>query len=149
MTPAIQLAAPLVRKSEGLQLSAYLCPAGKWTIGYGHTGPDVKRGMTIIAGRAEELLSADLAVAAAAVRRLVRVPLTAHQEATLIDFVFNLGEGNLAGSTLLRRLNDGLYDHVPAQLRRWTKGVVNGVMKELSGLVIRREAECVLWDTAA
>ncbi len=134
-------------KSEGLRLAAYLCPADKWTIGYGHTGSDVKPGMRITAERAVELLEADLALAATVVRRHVRVPLSAPQEAALIDFVFNLGEGNFATSTLLRKLNAGDYAAVPAQLRRWTKGRVKGVLKDLPGLIDRREAEVNLWNS--
>ncbi|WP_445392388.1 lysozyme [Stenotrophomonas pavanii] len=147
MTLAVQLARPLTIKSEGLRLVAYLCPADKWTIGYGHTGPDVKPGLRITAERAVELLDADLAKAATSVRRVVRVPLSAPQEAALIDFVFNLGEGNLATSTLLRKLNAGDYASVPAQLRRWTKGRVKGVLKDLQGLIDRREAEVILWNS--
>jgi len=147
MSQAVQLARPLTMKSEGLRLVAYLCPADKWTIGYGHTGRDVKPGLRITEQRAVELLEADLASAATTVRRLVRVPLSAPQEAALIDFVFNLGEGNLATSTLLRKLNAGDYASVPAQLRRWTKGRVKGVLKDLQGLIDRREAEVKLWKT--
>lgn len=65
----------------------------------------------------------------------------------MIDFVFNLGEGNLATSTLLRKLNAGDYASVPAQLRRWTKGRVKGVLKDLQGLIDRREAKVKLWTT--
>lgn len=134
-------------KSEGLRLVAYLCPADKWTIGYGHTGSDVKPGLRITAERAVELLEADLSKAATVVRRYVRVPLSAPQEAALIDFVFNLGEGNFASSTLLRVLNAGDYAAVPAQLRRWTKGRVRGVLTDLPGLIDRREAEVKLWNS--
>ena len=94
-----------------------------------------------------ELLEADLSKAATVVRRYVRVPLSAPQEAALIDFVFNLGEGNFASSTLLRVLNAGDYAAVPAQLRRWTKGRVKGVLTDLPGLIDRREAEVKLWNS--
>jgi len=134
-------------KSEGLRLVAYLCPANKWTIGYGHTGPDVKPGMRITAERAVALLEADLTSAATVVRRLVRVPLSASQEAALIDFVFNFGESKFASSTLLRVLNAGNHAAVPAQLRRWTKALVKGVMRDLDGLITRREAEVKLWNS--
>ncbi|MBN4945030.1 lysozyme [Stenotrophomonas maltophilia] len=147
MSQAVQLARPLTMKSEGLRLVAYLCPADKWTIGYGHTGSDVKPGLRITAERAVELLEADLSKAATVVRRYVRVPLSAPQEAALIDFVFNLGEGNFASSTLLRVLNAGDYAAVPAQLRRWTKGRVRGVLTDLPGLIDRREAEVKLWNS--
>ena len=147
MSQAVQLARPLTMKSEGLRLAAYLCPADKWTIGYGHTGSDVRPGLRITEERAVELLEADLSKAATVVRRYVRVPLSAPQEAALIDFVFNLGEGNFASSTLLRVLNAGDYAAVPAQLRRWTKGRVKGVLTDLPGLIDRREAEVKLWNS--
>ena len=76
-----------------------------------------------------------------AVRRLVTVDLEQHQYDALVSFVYNVGEGNLAGSTLLRRLNAGNYHDVPAQLMRWTKS--KGV--ELRGLVRRRRDEAEMW----
>ncbi|NIJ81196.1 lysozyme [Xanthomonas cannabis] len=147
MIESVRIAAPLVRKSEGLRLRSYVCPAGKLTIGYGHTGSDVTAGLSITKERAETLLEADLAVALAGVRGYVRVPLTAHQEAALIDFVFNLGVGNLSSSTLLRKLNARDYAAVPSQLRRWVYGEVNGKSTKLPGLITRREAAVCLWQS--
>ncbi|MBI1234786.1 MAG: glycoside hydrolase family protein [Alphaproteobacteria bacterium] len=65
----------MVRAHEGLRLSAYLCPAGVWTIGYGHTGPDVRAGLTITEPQAETFLRLDLDAAGRAVNRLVLVDL--------------------------------------------------------------------------
>lgn len=143
----VALAKPGTEEAEGLRLVAYRCPAGVWTIGYGHTGKDVYPGLRITVERAEELLERDLTQAATAVLRLVRVPLTAPQAASLADFVFNVGEGSFASSTLLRKLNARDYASVPAELRRWTKGRVNGVLIELPGLVKRREANIKLWNS--
>lgn len=143
----VALAKPGTEEAEGLRLVAYRCPAGVWTIGYGHTGKDVYPGLRITVERAEELLERDLTQAATTVLRLVRVPLTAPQAAALADFVFNIGDGNFATSTLLRKLNAGNYAAVPAELRRWTKGRVNGVLTELPGLVKRREANVKLWNS--
>ena len=70
-----QAAIDLVKHFEGLHLKAYLCPVGVPTVGYGHTGPDVRLGMTITKAQAEQLLAADLAEAAAAVDKYVRAPL--------------------------------------------------------------------------
>lgn len=136
-----------MRKYEGLRLVAYVCPAGVLTIGYGHTGKDVTQGLRITEERAEALLMADLGIAQRAVQRLVKVPLTPHQEAALIDFVFNLGAGSLETSTLLRKLNDGDYRAVPAQLKRWDKARVKGVMQPLRGLTLRRADAITLWNT--
>lgn len=141
---AVALAAPVTRQFEGLRLKAYLCPAGIPTIGYGHTR-GVRLGMVCTMAQATAWLEEDLLAAAKAVRRLVKVPLTAGQEAALVDFVFNLGEAALASSTLLRCINNRQFDLVPAQLRRWNKAKVNGVYTVLRGLVDRREAEVRLW----
>ncbi|WP_369933931.1 lysozyme [Xanthomonas tesorieronis] len=148
MTPATQLSAPLVKTSEGCRLVAYLCPAGIWTIGYGHTSKDVYAGLKITQERAEALLATDLAAAAAIVRKYVRVPLTTPQEAALVSFAFNVGMARFSGSTLVRRLNQGDYACVPAQLARWNKGTVRSQLVVLPGLVVRRAAESALWKTS-
>jgi lysozyme len=126
----------LVKEFEGLKLTAYLCPANVWTIGYGHTAT-ARKGMTITAERAEELLRQDIERFEKAVSRLVKVPLNENQFAALVSFTFNLGEGALQRSTLLRKLNAGDYDSVPTELNRWNQA--GG--KVLNGLVRRRKAE--------
>jgi peptidoglycan hydrolase-like protein with peptidoglycan-binding domain len=83
------------------------------------------------------LLRADAARAARAVTRLVRVPLDQNQFDALVSFTFNVGEGALRDSTLLRELNAGRYDAVPRELNRWTRA--GGQV--LAGLVRRRAAE--------
>jgi len=143
--PIHHAAVALVKKFEGLYLTAYHCPAGVLTIGYGHTGPDVQDGLRITEERAEDLLEADLAKAAADVDRLVRVPLTDEQRGALSSFVFNVGAAAFGKSTLLRKLNGGDYASVPAELARWTKG--GG--RVLPGLVKRRAAEGVLFTATS
>lgn len=136
----------LVRRFEGLRTEAYRCPAGLWTIGYGHTG-DVQPGQRISASRAERLLRDDLAACAAQVEELVRVPLLDGQFGALVSFVFNVGAGSLRSSTLLRRLNSGDYECVPSELARWVKATDprSGRKLTLPGLVRRRAAEGELW----
>lgn len=131
----------LVKKFEGLRLRAYTCPAGKLTIGYGHTGPEVCSGQQISIEQAEQLLSHDLSEAGAAVSELVKVPLTENQFSALVSFVFNCGTPAFAASTLLLSLNAGCYAAVPVQLKRWihSRGTV------IKGLVARRAAEAALW----
>lgn len=131
----------LVKAQEGLRLEAYQDGGGVWTIGYGHT-EGVKPGDAICMTRAEMLLAADIAQAARAVSDLVRVPLTDNQFAALVDFVFNEGRGALAGSTLLKKLNEGGYALVPACLKSWI--FVDGRVAQ--GLVKRRAAEALLWS---
>lgn len=136
----------LIRESEGLRLSAYRCPAGRWTIGYGHTGPDVHDGDAITLDADEALLRHDAAEAGAAVERLVTVPLTDGQFSALVDFVVNLGANALATSTLLKLLNLGRHDEAAKQLPLWKWATVNGKKVVLPGLVSRRAAEVALWN---
>ena len=141
--------ARFIAEFEGFRSTLYNDPAGHCTIGYGHLvhkgrcngsePAEFRRGIT--RERALELLKADAASAAAAVERSVRVPLKQHQRDALISFVFNVGAGNFERSTLLRELNAGRYDAVPAQLNRW----VNAGGRRLEGLVRRRQAEGALF----
>ena len=131
----------LIRQFEGLRLSAYRCPAGIATIGYGSTA-GVQMGQTITAERAEELLREDVRQFEAAVSRLVKVPLSQGQFDSLASFAFNLGAKSLAQSTLLRLLNAGDYSGAAAQFDRW----VYASGKKLSGLVKRRAAERALFE---
>jgi len=133
----------LIKAHEGLRLKAYKCPAGVWTIGYGSTGPHVRPGLVITDKEAVDLLIRDVARFEAAVNRLVKVPLNQNQFDALVSFVFNVGVGAFEKSTLLRLLNGGRYEAVPAQLMRWTKA--KG--RELPGLVKRRRDEGTLWAT--
>ncbi|CAO3445692.1 Phage lysozyme R (EC 3.2.1.17) [Azospirillum argentinense] len=137
----------LVRHFESLYLKAYLCPAGVPTIGYGHTA-GVRMGQTINGLQAEVFLRTDMADAAAAVDRLVTVPLTAQQRGALASFVFNLGAGALRDSTLLRLLNQRDYDGAAAEFPKWVYATVNGVKKQLDGLKKRRAAEADLFGRA-
>jgi hypothetical protein len=73
------------------------------------------------------------------------VPLSQHQYDALVSFVFNLGAGNFRSSTLLKKLNKGLYEEIPAQILRWNKARVDGKLTELRGLTRRRTAEAALW----
>lgn len=136
----------LVKEMEGFRADAYVCPAGVWTIGYGHTD-GVQRGQHVTREEAEELLRRDLEGAAASVERLITVPLTDNQFAALVSFTFNVGENNLRNSTLRRKLNAGQYDAAPAQLSLWVKATdpATGQKKTLPGLVRRRSAEGQLW----
>lgn len=126
----------LIKRFEGCRLSAYQDSVGVWTIGYGHTR-GVKRGDKITRAQADEFLAQDAADAASDVERRVKVPLNQNQFDALVSFTFNLGDGNLKSSTLLRRLNEGNYRAAADQFGRWV--FAGGVL--LDGLVKRREAE--------
>lgn len=135
----------LVKEFEGLYLEAYRCPAWEWTIGWGHTGLKHKDG-TVYEGRkitihqAESLLRYDMEQFSKNVNRLVKVPLSQNEFDALVSFDFNTGA--LGKSTLLKVLNAGRYEEVPAQLNRWTRA--NGV--KLKGLIRRRASEVRLWQ---
>jgi lysozyme len=130
----------LIRFFEGLELNAYQCAAGVWTIGYGHT-KDVQQGMTISEARANEMLAEELNEYESYINGLVTVELNQDQFDAMVSWVYNLGVGNLKASTLLKVLNAGDYDGVPAQMMRWNKA--GG--KVLEGLTKRRQAEADLF----
>jgi lysozyme len=130
-----------IKHFEGCRLSSYFCTSGVCTIGFGHTGPDVKPGMTISEERAEELLRRDLEAAEKAVADLVTVPLRQGQHDALVDFAFNLGRDALAGSTLLKLLNQRRYGKAAEQLMRW----VHSGSAVIAGLQRRRQAARRMW----
>ncbi len=127
----------LIRKYEGLRLVAYVCPGGKLTIGYGHTGPDVKSGQKIDVERANELLIKDVQRFEVAVNELVTVPMTQGMLDALISFSFNLGAGSLKSSTLLKKLNADDLDGAANEFVKWNKAKGN----VLAGLTERRKSE--------
>ena len=139
-----QQAYDLARTFEGLRLEPYRDAAGYWTVGYGHLLSRDRSDahyQTVTEAEAEALLTINLAKAATAVNRLCPVPLTDGQFAALIDFAFNLGAGNLQGSTLRQMVNRGDMVDAGAQFGKW---VYAGGVK-LSGLVRRRRAEAALF----
>lgn len=131
----------LIKEFEGCRLTAYLCPAGVWTIGYGHTGKvdgkAIAKGMTITAKKATELLRQDLATFEAAVNTYVTAPITQNMFDALVSFAFNCGGAALKNSTLLKKLNAKNYEGAANEFPRWNKA--GG--KVLAGLTRRRERE--------
>ncbi len=132
----------LTRSFEGLRLKAYQDSAGVWTIGYGHTGPEVHHGQCITEMEAEALLRSDLASAVRAVRKGVQVSLAQHQFDALVDFCFNAGRGSFLGSSLLRYINRGEFESAVVQFGLW----VHAGGKVVPGLVRRRAAEAALFS---
>jgi lysozyme len=131
----------LIKKFEGCELEAYKCSAGVWTIGYGHT-KGVEEGMTITKDQAEEMLLEELVEYEKAVEEAVHNQLDQCMFDALVSWTYNLGPTNLNSSTMLKVLNAGEYDEVPAQIKRWNKA--GG--KVLEGLIRRREAEALLFE---
>jgi lysozyme len=131
----------LLKAHEGLRLTAYKCSAGVWTVGYGHTGTDIKEGKTITLAEAERLLRLDVEWA----ERAVNAELPAINQCqfdALVSFVFNVGVGAFAGSTLLKKAKVNVNDPaIRAEFAKWR----NGGGKVLPGLVKRRAAEADLY----
>jgi lysozyme len=130
----------LIKEFEELRLEAYLCPAGVWTIGWGHT-KGVKPGMKITEEQAEELLEEDMQEAIRVVERL-NVDLSDNQYNALVSFVFNIGGSAFARSTIRRKILVNPNDKtIRAELMRW----VYADGKMLKGLERRREEEAELY----
>ena len=131
----------LIKKFEGCELDAYQDAVGIWTIGYGHI-KGVKEGMQITKAQAEEMLVEELAEYENHVSNAVDNQLDQCMFDALVSWTYNLGPTNLNSSTMLKVLNEGKYEEVPAQIKRWNKA--GG--KVLEGLVRRREAEALLFE---
>jgi lysozyme len=146
----------LLKQWEGFELKVYKDSAGLPTIGVGHliTKSEQSSGNIVIAGapipyangltdqQVLDLLSQDVQPAESSVNNGVKVELNQNQFDALVSFTFNVGGGSFSSSTLLKVLNQGQYDQVPDQLRRWNKA--GG--KVVQGLVNRRENEVNLWN---
>jgi lysozyme len=134
----------ILKGFEGCRLTAYTCPAGKLTIGYGHTGSDVTSRKTVTQDFADNLLKQDLVKFERGVKRLVTVPLNENQLAALVVLSYNIGLGNLEHSTLLKLVNEGKHEQAANEFQKWN--LCNG--KVLPGLVARRKAESELYVKA-
>lgn len=126
----------LIKKFEGCALRAYKCPAGVYTIGYGHTN-NVRPDDVITQKEAEDLLKIDLVRFENAVNAAVRIALTQNRFDALVSFTYNVGINALQTSTLLKKINKGDYTGAAGQFLLWNKAGT----KVLEGLVRRRAAE--------
>jgi lysozyme len=145
-----------IKEWEGSRARPYQDAGGKLTVGVGHllTRSELASGKIWIQGQAVryadglsdrqilDLLGQDVAGAEQAINDGVEVELSQNQFDALVSFTFNVGSAAFKNSTLLRRLNQGDYEAVPAQLRRWVR--CNG--RVVQGLVHRREEEIELWN---
>jgi len=131
----------VIKASEGLQLRSYICPAGKWTVGYGHT-LTAHRGMKITMADADRLLHDDVAVVEIAVKRLVKVALSQGQYDAVVSITFNIGIGHFSKSTLLKLLNAGNIADAAKEFGAW---IYAGGVK-CAGLIIRRGKERSIFE---
>lgn len=143
----------LIKNFEGYMAKTYLDVAGYPTIGYGHliTTSEKLAGTfknkVLSEEEATKLLKQDVVKTEQSINRLVKVPLSQNQFDALVDFVFNLGEGALTKSTLLKKLNNKEYDVVPSEMLKWNKAKnpKTGTLVENKGLTSRRIKEGILW----
>lgn len=138
----------LIKQFEGWRANAYPDPAtggSPWTIGYGHTTaagrPTVAPGLKITKAEGEEILRNDLRAVEAAVAKAVKVTLTQNQFDALVSFTFNLGEGNLRKSTLLKKVNANDFVGAAKEFAKWNKAAG----KVMPGLTRRRQAESAMF----
>lgn len=134
-----------IKQCEGLRLTAYRCPSGVWTIGYGHTGRDVKPGMQITKEQAAALFEGDLARFERELNKVIgnaKLTLRQGQYDALLSFAYNIGMRSLLASTLWRKVQADADDAtIPAEFCRWVYGTQGGRKVKLPGLIKRRAEE--------
>jgi len=130
-----------IQNFEGCRLDAYLDVVGVLTIGYGHTGTDVKSGMKITLPEAINILRRDLDRFEVAVSNSLKVPVPQAQFDAMVSLAFNVGAKAFQDSTLLKKLNAGDEMGAACQFTRWSKA--GGQFNE--GLALRRAAELFMF----
>jgi lysozyme len=149
-----QATVDLVKRWEGFKATAYLCPAGVWTIGYGTTSRagicvTVTKGMTTTERQAEEWLRKGLDKFAAQIRPAITATINDNQFGAFLSLAYNIGPAAFRGSSALRHFNAGDTAKAAAAIKLWNKATVNGKRQVLQGLVNRREDEVRLFNTPA
>jgi len=139
----------LIQQFEGLSLAAYVCPAGKWTIGYGHT-EGVQPGEKITKAHADSLLAADLVGFAQAVDKGIGgAPTSQHEFDAMVSLAFNIGRGGFASSTVLRLHKAGNTAGAGSAFGLWRKitDPETGKLVDSPGLMARRARETAFYLT--
>jgi lysozyme len=132
----------LIKDFEGLRLVGYRCPAGIPTIGYGHTGPEVRVGQRITQAQADAYLANDLARFERGVQQaLGETPITENEFAAMVSLAYNIGLGGFGKSSVLRHHKVGHRLRAATSFLLWVKAAG----KTLPGLVRRRNAERKLY----
>ncbi|RYD60275.1 MAG: lysozyme [Verrucomicrobiaceae bacterium] len=134
----------LIKEFEGTRLKAYPDPGtggAPWTIGVGHTGPEVKPGMVITEAQSDNYLHSDLAKFEKTVNTLVKAAITQPMFDALVSFAYNCGPANLKTSTLLKKVNAGDFAGAANEFAKWNKAAG----RVLNGLTRRRAAEAALF----
>lgn len=134
----------LIKSFEGLELRVYPDPAtggAPYTAGYGHTGSDVKPGMTVTQAMADAWFDADVAKFESGVSALLMVPTTQSQFDAMVSLAYNIGLGNFRTSTLLKKHNAKCWQCAAGQFLVWNKAAG----KVMPGLIRRRNAERAMY----
>lgn len=135
----------LIKRFEGLSYRPYRCPAGRWTIGYGHKIGANETISILTDQEIEALLKQDLNERQRQLAALIQVPLTQNEEGALLSFLYNVGAGAFQRSTLRMKVNRKEHGEVVHEFRKWiwARG------RKCPGLVARRaaEAQCYLGNT--
>lgn len=134
----------VIKHYEGFYAQPYTCPAGKWTVGYGHLCSPTHSAVTKT--QANILLATDLTIAFNGVMRHAGEVLNnepQHRTVALMSWVFNLGVGNLQSSTMLKRIKEKDWEAAAKEMLRWDKctNPRTGKKRSLVGLSKRRNAE--------
>lgn len=130
----------LIKHFEGCKLAAYPDPGSggdPWTIGYGATGPDIKKGLIWTQKQAEDRLVSDLEATANKVTKLLKATIPDNAFSALVSFAYNVGVHNLANSSLLHLINAGNRGWAAHEFDKWC----HAAGKTMPGLVARRAAE--------
>lgn len=133
----------MIKGWEGCRLTAYRCPAGVLTIGYGHTGADVTPGKRVTQSEADRLFESDIRKFAATVAPLFAgTAINNNQFDALVSLSYNIGSLSVKAPTLLRKVKANPDDpSIRAEFLKHVNARINGVLKPLPGLVKRRTAE--------
>jgi lysozyme len=132
----------LTEDFESCRLTAYQDVKGIWTIGWGHTGPDVHEGLVWTQAQADAAQLADVQTAQNCANNIITIPISQNENDAVVDWIYNVGCGAAEGSTLIRDLNAGQIESAAAQFDAWD----HASGKVVAGLLRRRQAETELFD---
>lgn len=136
-----------LKLGEACRLTAYLDSKGRWTIGWGHTSPNVVEGLVWTQPQADRALTDDVATAERAVNTGVRPALKQCQFDALVLFTYNVGVSAFANSTMRRFLNEGKPELARLEFHKWNHITVEGKLVESPGLTNRRAMELAVFDS--
>lgn len=141
--------ANFIKEREGFKLQSYQDGAGIWTIGYGHTGKNIKKGILINKKQADDFFSKDIAVFKTALNKLLKYPVSQNMFDAMLSMMYNIGIGNFTNSTLLRELNKNkgiATSDMERYFLLFNKITVNGTKVVSPGLTTRRKLEYMIFS---